>query len=480
MRNRIALTCLLAALSVGSAPAVVAAAAPSLVQDAEEIAPGARITVTRDGDRWTADYVLSQDAPVWAFYRSTVTNGTREPWRPRDWRVVTPGVVLERVGDLDVLRTVDGGPVPREVSLSLTPSGENLEADYPVLMFTDGSVAMPTGAFDVFPLPSMEAVRLSDDERAPYRRAVGNTWVIWRDTAGPVLHHGRRQAQAEGDDGRTYVLFGQTEVKAAERLVTVVDPELPFWIAASIEGFAPRVADYYATRLGAGQTDRPTIMATWYGPTIGKTNYGGSVLPGLIVMTFEGKELLTSSDAVLAENRWFIGHESAHFWLGQTVRAERSRESWMTEGGADLMAVRAMQALDPGFEARPVLQAEVDDCTRLAGHPVIEAGQRGEHRAWYSCGAVFALVAEAAQKRATGGDWFDFLKPLIDAGRADGVLTREAWLSRLTEVSGDPALRTGIEALLTEGAPDPVPVVAALFDRASIAYRVVDGKIVLE
>jgi hypothetical protein len=294
-----------------------------------------------------------------------------------------------------------------------------------------------------------------------------------------VLYHGRRQAQAVGDDGRTYVLFGGIDVKAAERLVTVVDPELPSWIAASIEGFAPRVADYYTARLGAGQTDRPTIMATWYGPTAGTTNYGGSVLPGLIVMTFEGKELLTSSDAVLAENRWFIGHESAHFWLGQTVRAERSRESWMTEGGADLMAVRAMKALDPGFDERAVLQAEVDDCTGLAGRPVVEAGQRGEFRAWYACGAVFALVAEAAQERATGGDWFDFLKPLIDAGRAEGVLTRDAWLTHLTEVSGDAGLRTIIETLLDEGADSPVAVLAGLLERAGVPHAVADGKIVL-
>lgn len=476
MRNRIALSCLLAVLGAGAAPAL-AAPSPlsSVVQD--EVAPAAVITVARDGDRWTADYELSQDAPVWAFYRSTVTNGTREPWRPRDWTVTTPGVVLERIGDLDVLRATDGGPVPRRVSLRLTPSGENLEADYPVLKFTDGSVAMPTGAFDVFPLPSLEAVRLSDDARAPYRRAVSNARVTWRDAAGPVLYHGQRQAEAVGDDGRTYVLFGSIEVKAAERLVTVADPELPSWIADSIEGFAPRVADYYTARLGAGQSDRPTIMSTWYGPTVGTTNYGGSVLPGLIVMTFEGQELLTSSDAVLAENRWFIAHESAHFWLGQTVRAERSRESWMTEGGADLMAVRAMKALDPAFDEKAVLQAEVDDCTRLGGSPLVEAGQRGEHRAWYACGAVFALVAEAAQKKATGGDWFDFLKPLIDTGRAEGVLTREAWLTRLTEVSGDPGLRAIIEIMLDEGAGRPLVAVAGLLERAGVPYAVVDGKI---
>lgn len=479
MRYRVVLSCLAGLLAVGALP-VEASVASASVGQVEDIAPGALISVTRDGDLWTADYLLSQDAPVWAFYRSSLTNRTRVPWRPRDWQVVTPGVTLERVGDLDVLRAADGGPVPRRISLRLTPSGENLEADYPVLKFTDGSVAMPTGAFDVFPLPSVEAIRSSDEARAPFRRSVSNARVTWRDRAGPVLHHGRRQAEVESDDGSTYVLFGQTEVSESERLVTVVDPELPSWVASSIQTFAPRVADYYTARLGAGKADRPTIMATWYGPTVGTTNYGGSVLPGLIVMTFEGQELLTSSATVLDENRWFIGHESAHFWLGQTVRAERSRESWMTEGGADLMAVRALQALDPAFDAKPVLQAEVDDCARLAVRPVVEAAQRGEHRAWYACGAVFALVAEAAEKRASGGDWFDFLKPLIDAGRTEGVVTREAWLTHLTSVSGDAGLRIGIETLLTEGAADPVATIAALFDRAGVAYEAADGKIVLD
>lgn len=478
MRNRVAVPCLLAALFMG-APAAFAAVAPATTLRQETTAPGALITVTRDGDRWTADYELSQDAPVWAFYRSTLTNSDRVPWRPRDWRVLTPGVVLERVGDLDVLRATDGGNLPRHIRLSLTPSSENLEADYPVLKFTDGSVAMPTGAFDVFPLPSLEAVQSPDEERAPWRRSVGNSMVTWRDAAGPVLHHGRRQAEVRSDDGRTYVLFGPLPAVETERLITVSDPELPVWIKASIESFAPRVADYYTTRLGTGQADRPTIMATWYGPTVGTTNYGGSVLPGLIVMTFEGQELLSSSDTVLAENRWFIAHEMAHFWLGQTVRAERSRESWMTEGGADLAAVRAMKALDPAFDEQTVLQKEVDDCARLAVRPIIEAQQRGEHRAWYSCGAVFSLVAEAAQARATGGDWFDFLKPLIDAGRADGVLTREAWLSHLTAVSGDASLRTRIETLLVSGTEDPTAALRALFDGTGVAYRMEGGRIVL-
>lgn len=236
MRRRIAMSCLvllaLAACIVSNPPAM-----------AEDVSPGAQISVVRDGALWTADYELQRDAPVWAFYRSSLTNGSRQPWRTRDWRVVTPGVVLERIGDLDILRAADGGDVPRHVRLELTPRPDNLEADYPVLIFTDGSVAMPTGAFDVFPMPSLDAVRLPADEVRVFKGLVGNARITWRDAAGPVLFHGHRREEAVAEDGNTYVLFGQTRMNEGERLVTVVDPELPAWITASIEDFAPRIAD---------------------------------------------------------------------------------------------------------------------------------------------------------------------------------------------------------------------------------------------
>lgn len=435
--------------------------------------------MTRDGSQWRADYVFDRDAPAWAFYQSSNLNGTREPWRPRDWTPSTSGVVLERAGGLDVLRAADGGSVPRRITLRLAPRGDNLEADYPVLIFTDGSVAMPTGAFDVFPLDRPDAASLAEEDVASGRRQGSNAHVSWKDRAGPVLVHGRRLSEGVTEDGRGYVLFGETRVKETDRLVTVADPQLPAWIANSIETFAPRVIDHYTSELGQGQADRPTIMSTWYGPTTGKTTYGGSVLPGLIVMTFEGQELLAPSEAVLSENRWFIAHEAAHFWLGQTVRAERSRESWITEGGADLLAVRAMQAFDPAFDELSVLQKEVDDCVRLAGAPIAGAGQRGQHRAYYACGAVLALSAEALQRRATGGDWSDFLKPLIEANRSSGVLTRDAWLAHLSSLSGGPALQADIDAFLDEGAADPADFIRRLFDRTGVSYQLIDERIVL-
>ena len=437
------------------------------------------VTVTRDGGSWTADYSLDRDAPVWAFFRSSLIDGSRRPWRLEQWRVLTPGVELERVGSRDVLRTLDGGPVPRTVRIAFTPRSENLEADYGVLVFSDGSVALPSGQFDVFPLASIEAVATVPDDLNGYPLETGPAAVTWRDANGPILFRGRRVPEATETQAETYVLFGEADLVEGARFTTVTDPMLPEWIGGAIENFAPRVADFYTRRLGAGQTEHPTIMISWSGPTSGLSSMGGSVMPGLIVMAFEGEGVVEPSGQVLGTARWFIGHESAHFWLGQTVRYERARDSWITEGGADLMAIRALKAIEPAWDDRRELQQEVDDCVRLADQPVAEAGSRGEHRAYYACGAVFALAAEAAQKRATGGDWFDFLQPLISGNRADGVLTREEWLSALDDVSGDPALRREIEILLDEGSADPGERIATLLDRAGVAHRREGARVVL-
>lgn len=429
------------------------------------------VTVTRDGDNWTAEYALDRDAPVWAFFGSALVQESRRPWRLDQWRVMTPGVVLDRSGHYDILRAADGGAVPRRVRIAFTPKSENLEADYGVLAFTDGAVALPSGQFDVFPLASVEQAATVPQDLNGYALQAEPATITWRDAAGPVLFRGERLAQAVAANAETYVLFGQADMVASARMVTVADPQLPGWIGTAIDDFAPRVADVYTARLGPGQTERPTIMISWAGPTQGRTSMGGSVMPGLIVMRFEGSGVVEPTARVLATSRWFIGHESAHFWLGQTVRYERARDAWITEGGADLMAIRALKAIDPDYDARAELQKEVDDCVRLADAPVVEAAERGEHRANYACGAVFALVAEAAQRRATGGDWFDFLKPLIDASREDGVLTRDEWLDALDAVSGNRLLRQDMETLLDRGSDDPGAIIEGLFDRSGVAWH---------
>lgn len=466
----------LATITAATVLAMAALTGPATAQPAPP-----EVSVERAGEVFLVAYDLPSDAPAWAFFNSSLIMETRQPWRLQQWRVTTPGVVLRRVGAYDVLTTGDGSPVPRHVELEMRPVHHNLEADYATLTFTDGSIAMPTGIFDVFPAASLEAVEAVPADLNTVGFDLVEAIVRWRDRAGPVLFQGERYDGVSSHGANTYILFGQAEIVASDRLMTVVDPQLPAWIAAGFQEFGPRVADYYADRLGPGAFGRPTIMASWNGPTPNLFSMGGSVMPGLIVMNFEGEGVVEESPQIRASSRWFIAHESAHFWLGQTVRYAVARDAWITEGGADLMAVRAADALEPDYDARAELQSLVDECAGLAIQPVAEAAGRGEHRAFYACGAVFALAAEASQRRDDGGDWFDFLRPLIEANREDQTLTRAEWLAHLTAVSGDASLASDIELILDSGDPDPWAAIASLFARAGVAYTLdEEGRVVLD
>ena len=461
------------------AAALLAACAATGPMPEPDMAGAATVRVLRDGDVWTADYVLDRDAPAWLFTDSALARADNQPWRPRSFTVVTPGVRIERRGWHDVLAGEDGAPVPRRVRIRFEPFPGDLLAAYdPALTFTDGSVALYSDQFDIRPLTdaaAAEALPMDlngvDLDGPPVR-------ALFRDRAGPVLMNGERRREAERPEAPTYVLFGDVAVDETEHLAAVFDPELPDWIEAELSAFTPQVMSLYADRLGEGQSARPTLLVSWEGPTPSLRSMGGSVLPGLVIMTFEGVGVLEPTPDVRAGARAFIAHEGAHFWLGQVVHYERARDAWITEGGADVLAVRALARIDPAYDARARLQRAVAECVGFAARPIHTAAERSEHQAYYACGAVFHMLAEPGAAR-TGGDVFTVVRGLIDANREDGVLTADEWLAELTRLSGDRSLEGDIRRLLTDGAADPAAEIASLFQRAGVAHEVRDGRVVL-
>lgn len=455
-----------------AALALVFASGPAVAQPLPT-APALTVQVQRAGARWTADLDLPRAARAWVFVRSPLTENAARQWRQPSWTVETPGVAIERRGFYDVLIGTNGRPVPRRVRIRFTPTGDRMAGDYdPALVFTDGAVALYTQQFDAFPTDDPAAVaRLSPGGELPWSTAR----VTWRDAAGPVLSGGRRlraavtQSQAEG----SYILFGGSAPVLSPTLALVVDPQLPAWLRTSLASATPGIFARYAAALGPAPGGRPTLMVSWAGPTPGVSSMGGGALLGLIVMRFEGSGVLQENVASRQSNLWFIAHEAAHFWLGQAVRYEGPRDGWIMEGGADLLAFRAVAAADPAYDPRTGLQSAVNDCVRLAAGRAIEtANERNEHRAYYACGAVFALVAEASSRRP----FTAFVRTLVDANRADGIVTRAEWLAELTRVSGDHTLATDINRMVVEGDRDPKAVIASLFTRAGVRFtRGADG-----
>lgn len=457
-----------------AAGAFLALAWPA-VGTAAQASDTVRVEVTRDAGGWRADYAFARDARAWVFARSELTREGGKPWRPQAWTIETPGVRIERRGFHDVL-VASKGMVPRKVRVRFRPFTEDLRAGYePALVFSDGPVGIFSSQFDVAPLASAAMAEAIPYDFDASGIAGDPAFVTFRDPEGPVFYAGKRYPLLTLKETPGYVLFGAAHPIETPDLSAILDPGLPAWIGTSLGSETPRLLAHYARELGPRHGSRPMMMATWAGATKGRVSMGGSVLPGLVIMAFEGERMLAPSAETHAYFQWFIAHEAAHFWLGQTVDYDRADHAWMMEGGADLLAVRAIAAIDPAYDPRPKLDEAIAQCGALArGKAVNRANERSEQEAYYACGAVFGLVAEAAANRARLGTGFaGFWRRLIERNRADGIVSQDDWLRALAML-GDPSLAADIRRMAERGVADPEAAMRSLFDRAGVAYRIDD------
>ncbi|HYF22329.1 MAG TPA: hypothetical protein VD929_02920 [Caulobacteraceae bacterium] len=445
--------------------------------------PSVEVTLRPAGDgEWIADYRFRRPAPAWVFRRSATTEEENLPWRPRSWTVETRGVRLERRGAHDVL-TAGGRPLTR-VRVRIKPFGEPLRADYvPVLHFTDGGRAHFVGQYAVAPLVSAAQAETlpSDLNVAALEDAPGRFTIRSRE---PMLLDGRVfQGRVETDFSRDrYVYVGRTPLTETEVIAVVADPGLPPWLRAEIDRLGPLLLAEHARRLGPRTGGRPTVYAGWGGAETPGVSFNGGALSGLIVLNMRGAQATRPLPALVDLMRWFVGHEAAHFWAGQEVRTGRAADAWITEGGADLLAVRAIQAIEPAFGAKARLQASVDECLALTGpgEALAGAAERSEHRASYACGALLLLAAEAGLRRGDpSADAAVFWRGLIERNRSDGVVESEEWLAAFAEATGDPALTAEVRAFVENGVDDPRAFLQRLFTAVGVQHRTEGERILL-
>tara|TARA_B100000678_G_scaffold187202_1_gene156484 strand:+ start:384 stop:1781 length:1398 start_codon:yes stop_codon:yes gene_type:complete len=447
--------------------ALLALLAPSIAsaQDAAD-APPVRVEVVHDAGGWSATYHFPGDAQGWAFPRSNRARRLDTGWRQLSWTVETDGVSLDRIDETDVLLAKDG-TVPREVTVRFEPFADDLMADYdPALQFTDGTLAMFAGQFAVMPWLG-DVQEMAED--GP------QTEMVFRDADGPLLYKGQRYDTATTRDDYTYVVFGDAEPLATDHLTAIIDPQTPAWLRREMLDFLPQTFTIYADRLGDRTgSGKPMVLSSWAGPTPGLYSQGGSVLPGLLTVRLEGEGLVEESTQVLQGLRWFIAHEGAHFWLGQTVAYETDADAWIMEGGADLLGFRLIEAIDPDYDAATALANKWQTCLAMSrGKPLAGASARRDYEANYACGTVLGMIAEGAAQKNGGRDFFDFVASLVAANRSDsggdGVVSVDDWLGQLVAESGDEELAAQLKHFVYQGTDDPQADLCAMLARVDRA-----------
>ncbi len=425
------------------------------------------VVVSREGDRFVATYTFPSAAPVWGFFRSQPDRANNASWRTPGWRVRTKGVRLVHRGHYDAL-IANRGAVPLRVQIEFAPFTGDLVSDYVPALRLGKGIAVFDGHFAVFELPEARLIDTLPLDLNGHDVGDHGTRVRFVDGTRPVGIAGDAEGYRSGDSMGAYGLFDVPVANVTNGVATVIDPALPSWLANDIVGFSPKVIDLLSKRLGKRSLDRPTIMAAWEGAGSPGVSMNGGALDGLVMMRFSGVQALAPNPALAAKVQWFIAHEASHFWLGQTVRYDRTRDSWIMEGGANLLAARTVARLDPAFDEKGELNQELADCAKLAAKPVGDAAERGEQRAFYACGAVFGMIAE----HYSGGDFYHFVRKLIDARNAKNMIGQAEWLAVLRESGAPDGVVKQIATLIDDGAANPARALDRLLSDAGIVHSV--------
>jgi hypothetical protein len=206
------------------------------------MAEPARVTVTRQGDSFVADLPLPTDAPGWGFWRSSPAASDNQSWRLKSWKVLTPGVTLERRGQQDAFVGVGGRPVPRRVRVRLTPYTGEVASNYvPALRLGGDSVALFRRPFCLVRGRPRQPARPAAGRIRPGGRESRRLWHGGRVSrpatcASPAM----RTAIAKERAPAPTACSASPAASVANGIATVIDSELPQWIADDLATFTPQ------------------------------------------------------------------------------------------------------------------------------------------------------------------------------------------------------------------------------------------------
>lgn len=372
-------------------------------------APAPRVEVERlaSGD-WRATWRAAEPVDTLRFVRRAGF------LREREWRVVTPGYAFGREGDAQVLALAPDATAVDTVTVEFPQNTDFIERDYELFnTFTDGSVALFAGHF----------------------AAVVNGGATI-DRVAVTAPPGQR---ALGDD---YVYVGTIEPVEHERLVAIVDPGLPEWLAQSLVHYTPRVLDLYTTRTGHALADKPVVLFS-FDPAAGGRSFNGGVVGTQLQLRVLGDGWRDDDPWAVRTALRLIAHEAAHLWNGHLARSDDDAPPWMHEGAAEAFADTALVALGIADDA-----ALAEARTRALNDCI------GGQRIPYACGQLAAWWTALA-----GGDLFAFWGDLIDGARAtDGRYDEDDYFDALAARGASAATIAALRAFTA--APERAPAAA--------------------
>lgn len=323
------------------------------------------ISVIHEGDHWRVEYTF--DEPILAINFGPEVMGLRS----ERWQVLTPGLVMVTENEEDRLESQL--PFDR-ASLEIHPHDVFPPKNYvPTSSYSDGGSTLFLG-FLMGDLVNAEGQSTLMDFTFDLQARPGEFALMPEQALSGY---------------RVFAYFGPRKPVAAGFARLLIDPHTPAWLREEIMTLVPAVTELLATELNFDLPQKPLIMigAGQLEAFDGFSIKGGAI-NGHIMMSLRGKSLHDEKNR--ARFQRLLTHEIAHLWQdGPGTTPLQHIDPWLHEGGADALALAALEKLGL-WDANAVGQYReraISACEEGIGDQTLrEAAASGQWGLMYSCG----------------------------------------------------------------------------------------------
>lgn len=349
-----------------------------------------------EADRWQATYLLAEAVDCLDFGAPIVT------YRASAWREFDAGVRLQ---------TTDG----HERLCAASPRREwSLQIDYYPDWAHDSYVPMDrhSDGGTAFYLGHLQGEAVQGGQSRPLALRV--------ELQGMKDEQVLLPAHANAGDG-VYAWFGPA-AENRDTTLALIDPATPPWLLQTLDEVVGKVPRYFQKALQRRPTEAPLVMIGASGFDQPGMSIKGGALPGQIVFKISGRDLLEPSDGVKAQIQHLVAHELAHVWqiaLHQGGIGES--EAWVHEGGAEAMALAALQTSGvwSAAQAERVGTGLVEECVRAEQQAMPEDPWRMNYTCGYRRFAAYPLAP------------IELWRQLIDESERSGEVYSPALVERV-------------------------------------------------
>lgn len=279
-----------------------------------------------------------------------------------------------------------------------------------------------------------------------YLQSIGRSgftdWLIKAPKRGVVVYRDRKSEstlEIKGSDFqkdmRGWIYFGPDTFTKIDGALVLMDSGLPNFTTSLIAKNTAALLNVYTERLGKKLPASPSIYVVWEERDKPGQSFQADVVPGGVIrFGLRGEAWATESAERSTRIISVLAHELAHLWNAGVFMHEKTSESWLYEGNAELLSVAALYAigaLDEAAVTGRVSHAFSDCAIQSAGRPWGGMKERFAGQIPYVCGfALNFLAAGPASADGLSSDVLGFWRAFWDIHPSYSQRDLESYLAK--------------------------------------------------